>query len=359
MKRTFAAVLVMILVGLLPRVCRGAPRSAPPRDDRDILASFLSGARVHEPWHEGSLTIYPVSLAMARAWPDVETLDRAVARGDIGVRELGRVDRVLVSNHGPRIVFAMAGEMLGKGRQDRMISEDVLIPPGGKVEVAVYCVEPGRWTGDERFAPMAKAVSPQVRQAARATSSQEEVWARVRSAQTKLGAPPTAGPAGTTSYRTIYESREIQKRLKGAMEKMAGLPAALSSASGVVVAVRGKFLVADMFANPRIFSALWQKLLESYAADALDPSVGGEGIDSREDALRVLRGALRAQISEKPTEGLGELLELRGLGLVGSALFFRGWVSHLELFPGVKLVVERRVAPLEYRRSRLQNQAQR
>jgi hypothetical protein len=377
MKKTFAAALAMIVLTFVPGICNAAP----PPEQRGILSRFLLGARVHEPWHEGSLTIYPVSLGgigdvaelptypprrikpapsvIPPAWPDVETLDRAVARGDIEVRELGRVDRVLVGNHGPRIVFAMAGEMLGKGRQDRMISEDVLIPPRGKVEVAVYCVEPGRWAGDERFAPMAKAVSPQVRQAARATSSQSEVWSSVRSAQARLGAPPTAGPGGTTSYRTIYESRDVQKRLRGSVEKMAGLPAALSSASGVVVAVEGRFLVADIFANPRIFGALWHKLLESYAADALAPSVGGEMIDSRGDALRVLRRALDAQISEKPYEGLGELVELRGLGLVGSALFFRDWAAHLELFPGAKLVMERRVAPLQYRRERLQGQVER
>lgn len=352
MKKTLAAVQVVISLVLLGGICRAAPH----RDTGDVLAGFLSGARVHEPWHEGSLTIYPVSLGAPPAWRDVETLDGAVARGDIEVLELGRVDRVLVSNHGARIVFAMAGEMLGKGRQDRMISEDVLIPPRGKVEVAVYCVEPGRWTGEARFAPMGKAVSPQVRQAARATSSQAEVWARVRSAQESLGAPPTTGSGGTTSYRTIYESPRVQQRLKSAEEKMSGLPAALASASGVVVAVRGKFLVADLFANPRVFSALWHKLLESYAADALGPWAGAEMIDSREDALRVLRRALSARISEKSCDGLGDLIELRDRGIVGSALLFRDWAAHLELFPGVSLVKEPGVAPLRYRRSRLQNE---
>ncbi len=50
---------------------------------------------------------------------------------------------------------------------------------------------------------------------------------------------------------------------------------------GVVVAVNGKFIWADLFASTDLLERYWPKLVRSYAAEAMLSGASGAGADER------------------------------------------------------------------------------
>ena len=147
---------------------------------RDVLAGASLGAA----YGHGGLTIVPV-LASGRisAHPAMRTLDDALRSGTLRVAELGSasVPHVLVDNRGWQPVFLMAGEIIIGGKQDRVIREDAVIPArSGPTEVAVYCVEQGRWAPVAgRFESAPYAADADLRSRAAAGAGQESVWNHV------------------------------------------------------------------------------------------------------------------------------------------------------------------------------------
>ena len=79
------------------------------------------------------------------------------------------------------------------GQQDRVLGVDLIVPPkSGKMPIAAFCVEHGRWSkrGNERvevFSSSAEVVSTrELKLAAKSAKSQGAVWQNVTLAQDKL-----------------------------------------------------------------------------------------------------------------------------------------------------------------------------
>src|SRR5688572_12698909 len=93
------------------------------------------------------------------------------------------VNRLFVENISSDTIIILGGEVVRGGKQDRMIAQDFMIlPHSGKVDIAVYCVEHGRWTGPDATADfeIAMDVAPnKVRRAAKSDAAQEKVWEEV------------------------------------------------------------------------------------------------------------------------------------------------------------------------------------
>src|SRR5205085_7274600 len=85
------------------------------------------------------------------------------------------VNRLVLVNNSKRPLILLAGEIVTGGKQDRVIGKDRLVPAeSDPIDLSVFCVEPGRWTGTtEKFnayaAPMAQ---PGVRSKAMADKDQ-------------------------------------------------------------------------------------------------------------------------------------------------------------------------------------------
>jgi ARG and Rhodanese-Phosphatase-superfamily-associated Protein domain len=80
---------------------------------------------------------------------------------------------------------------------------------------------------------------------------------------------------GTTSYAKVMESAPVSQKVDEAaapvMQAREQVLAKLRDehAIGVVVAVRGDIIWADLFANTNLLSRYWTKLVRSYAAESL------------------------------------------------------------------------------------------
>jgi hypothetical protein len=134
-------------------------------------------------------------------------------------------------------------------------------------------------------------VQPTVRQEAMVSKSQQQVWDSVHGAisQMAAAAPPVSasahrmdgGPASesrsfnTTSYAKAMQDSGVSAKVDEAaapvMKSRDQVLAKLREehAIGVVVAVRGEIVWADLFADTGLLSRYWTKLVRSYAAESL------------------------------------------------------------------------------------------
>lgn len=130
----------------------GLPGVAVAEDqDAPAAPSFTAAApTVHD-----NLAVYLVTASQSTSAMDQAplTLEEAIATGVAKVFETGSVNQLSIENFGDRPVFLNAGEIVKGGRQDRILSASLLIPPhSGKTPLDAFCVERSRWTqrGDEK-----------------------------------------------------------------------------------------------------------------------------------------------------------------------------------------------------------------
>ena len=280
--------------------------------------------RVLAPIESGNLLLFPVVRANGKspgATPFL-TLDEGIKSGQVEVTEAGnvrglvrprggrpgaqddsyrgdQVNTLVLVNNSNQPLLLLAGEIVTGGKQDRIIAKDRIVPAGGDpIDLSVFCIEHGRWTeSSSTFGGSAKVsagsfmVQPTVRQEAMVSKSQQQVWDSVHGAisQMAAAAPPVSasahrmdgGPASesrsfnTTSYAKAMQDSGVSAKVDEAaapvMKSRDQVLAKLREehAIGVVVAVRGEIVWADLFADTGLLSRYWTKLVRSYAAESL------------------------------------------------------------------------------------------
>src|SRR5258707_6565192 len=75
------------------------------------------------------------------------TLQEALAQKKVVVYETQDVNELAIENRSNEDVYVQAGDIVKGGQQDRMLAVDLIVPPhSGKLPIAAFCVESGRWT---------------------------------------------------------------------------------------------------------------------------------------------------------------------------------------------------------------------
>jgi hypothetical protein len=309
-----------LLLGLLAlaAVAAAHTRLAPP-----ILES---GWQVHDPITYSNLALFPVTGGERLLRRDYITLDEGLASGEIEVTELGtalirrrpgpppdsaQVNTLALINHSKKALVLLAGEIVTGGKQDRVISKDRIIPPGADpLPLDVFCVEPGRWHGaSSAFEGKSLMAAPKVRERAAVAKNQQEVWDATgevrRGVADAAGAPAAEALAGSSSYAQLDRSDALKTRIDTASHDLQrdyerALRGALRGKDvvGVVVAINGEIVWADLFAQPRLFERYWPKLLRSYVVEALSVSPLEHARAARSDAEQFLYQQSGHQIIE-------------------------------------------------------------
>src|SRR5215472_8180135 len=317
-------------------------------DGRATQTSVIVGDyKLLEPITHGDLTVFPVVSARTHDTSGFLTLDEGIRSGEVVVTEVGnlhgvmhrrpipqpayqnaQVNQLVLVNNSQRPLILLAGEIVTGGKQDRVVAKDRIVPAeSDPVDLGVFCVEPHRWVDKSyKFDTHASVMAqPSVRKKAMAEKDQQQVWAEVNNARTNMansimGAPPTAsGGAGglgsgaghpgvpsngattrvlaqldsTSSYAVARENSAVEKQVEAITEPMQKSYESLikqlrnQNAVGVVVAVKGRIVWADLFASSNLLGKYWPKLLQSYAAEALT-TPGASGDLSIKDAQRFL-----------------------------------------------------------------------
>ena len=297
-------------------------------DGHDAQAGEVTalGYKVLEPIRHGNLTVFPVVAAKSYPTSEFMTLDEGLRSGDVVVTEAGnvqglirrhmtpairndgggaQVNRLVLVNNSKRPLLLLAGEIVSGGKQDRVIGKDRIVPAeSDPVDLSVFCVEPGRWVASSNNfgaseamygrnvggpihgnapPPMAMMAQPSVRAKAMADKDQSQVWAEVRKQQSAMetvevsaGAAPVATEiASTSSYAKVNENAEVKKQVEAVAKPIEQNYQSLirqlrdRNAVGVVVAVNGRIIWADVFASTDLLEKYWPKLVRSYASEAV------------------------------------------------------------------------------------------
>src|SRR5579863_6807574 len=366
--KTFLAFAVLVIVGGLVVVDQRQARAG------EVTAA--SGYRVLEPIRHGNLTVFPVVAAKSYPTGEFLTLDEGLRSGEVVVTEAGnvqglirrhpgpairhdgaQVNRLVLVNNSKRPLLLLAGEVVSGGKQDRVIGKDRIVPAeSDPVDLSVFCVEPGRWVAtSEHFGaseamygggvggpvarahpPMAMMVQPSVRAKAMADKDQGQVWAEVRKQQSAMetvevtaAAPQVANEiAQTSSYAKVNENEEVKKQVDAVARPIEQNYQSLirqlheRNAVGVVVAVNGRIIWADVFASTDLLEKYWPKLVRSYASEAVvtrakDVEVG---VSSAQAFLENMEGR-RETIESEP--GVYGHTEVNGGGFKGLSIAWR------------------------------------
>ncbi|MGE3800572.1 MAG: DUF6569 family protein [Candidatus Kapaibacterium sp.] len=182
LRRILNGVGVMLLLALFTHSLQSQTRSR-------VGEYEISG-----PYHHKTLTLFLIhGKSLPHTMPFL-TLEEALEQGLVKVYETGNVNELAIENLSPdHEVFIQAGEIVKGGRQDRTLGVDLsLAPNSGKIPIASFCVERGRWSkrGDEEDGVFSKSdnmvTSNSLRLAVKKAKNQSEVWSEVSVVQNKL-----------------------------------------------------------------------------------------------------------------------------------------------------------------------------
>jgi ARG/rhodanese/phosphatase superfamily protein len=326
--------------------------SAPPlaRADRvrvlpdagDATASLVMGRSPELGRALGELTLGPAASqgGLAVLWlhakgtgatPSLEilTLDEGRARGALTVIERAQasVPELVAENRGKTHVLLLAGEILIGGKQNRVLREDLLLPPlSGPRNIAVYCVEQGRWNeGRKDFDSRGSVVQPSVRSQVLRKAEQSRIWSGVAAASRSVAAPSPTG-----SYQAIYDKPEVKAQLEETSRRFD--PTMVPTAVGAAVFVGPNLAGVDCFHAPGLFTREWPKLLRAYALDAYGVTAGAwDEAAGRARTDGLLRAAARVEGGARGSVGAGRLFEFTLDGRRGAALLFESQAIHVAI----------------------------
>ena len=302
----------------------------------DLVKETLQHLRFGPETTFENLTMYPLLNGGGHA-PDYLMLRQAIGNGTLRITEVsegGSVPQLSVANEGAQPVLIIDGEELVGAKQNRVVNVTILVPAKRVIPIPVSCVERGRWSyrsGD--FAPSkhhiyaaARArhmgtVTGSLRSFGTRDANQQAVWRGISEKMASLGAQ-----SPTEAMSDIYE------RHLTSIEDYVRAFRPIAGQVGAVFAIDGRPFGLDIFDSSEPFDALLDKLVRSYALDAIDTSGGREAPQQPQPPEDFLAAVTAAKAESYPAVGLGEDVRLEGTNVDGAALVADGRIVHLSAF---------------------------
>ena len=239
-------------------------------------------------------------------------MNKALQDGRLKVKEQeggATVNTLQVENTSKDTIYLMQGEVVVGGKQDRMLAQDVIVPPGATMNIGAFCVEHGRWqagASGHEFKGTIGVVGQKARRAAAVDKEQTRVWEEVAKDIKKNETDTRSG-----SYAHLMQDKEFQADRQRYREKLLGLPAANSDVVGVIAISGDKVVGLDVFATAGLFGQAFPQLVDAYIAEALN---NGKAVTMTDAQVAEYFAKLFAEEDglEKRTEGNGYLFKSNG-----------------------------------------------
>ncbi|MBU0515471.1 MAG: hypothetical protein KJ621_11925 [Proteobacteria bacterium] len=304
----------------------------------DQIKSFLEPARLARKQTHLNMAVFPI-LAPEGEPPDYLTLDEAIERQAIEIMEVsegGDVPNLKVINLSAMSVLIVEGEELIGAKQNRIVNSTFLVAGRKETVIPVSCVEQGRWSyRSPKFESSRRMSHASLRRSSREgvnqslmrgegyRSDQGRVWSELAEKQTSLGVDPS--PTGAMS--DMFEQR------RDWLEDYRKAFQLVDMQVGALFAINGEVLGLECFGHKQVFGQFFDKLVGSYALDAIDWLRGEEHRSPvSEQAKRFLASISEAKADSYPSVGLGENIRFETRTVSGAALVEDERLLHLTAF---------------------------
>jgi hypothetical protein len=235
----------------------------------------LSGPFTHE-----NLSIYFVhSKEKYTSGQEYITLQEAIEKGLAKVVETGSVGNLTVINNAENVnIFIQSGDIVKGGKQDRTIKYDYIITPKQKeISLSSFCVEHGRWSkrggeASDKFSSSSDRLAGRdLQMAAKYEGNQSRVWEEVGNAQKKLSrnvGRPVQSPQSESSLQLTLENKDLNEFVDEYIENLSPAVKNKKHVIGLVAAINGRVVMADIYESEQLFDKLRDKLLRAAAVEA-------------------------------------------------------------------------------------------
>jgi hypothetical protein len=327
--------ILLLMAGAAP-IAKAAQESTPVRISQPLVYENLAVYFVHGESRPG-----PVPLTLA------EALDKGAVR----VSETGSVNTLAIENLGDEEIFVQAGDIVKGGRQDRTLMVSLLLPPkSGRIPIASFCVEHGRWSPRKGEDPRVFATSAgtlpsrELKLAMQAPlpgsngttpaetgARQQMIWDKVNAAQDRLTAATgtnVRAPASTTSLQLALENKKLIEIRKAYVAALKAAGESDEDIVGFVFAISGKINSAEIYSSNDLFRKMWPKLLDASAIEAISHKQDlRDGTPPIDIATTFLADGNGGTVTEKPLNfGVSRVMRDGGKVYLVETTRADGWV---------------------------------
>jgi hypothetical protein len=276
----FAALLLIVGGGIL---ITGQTKNSNAQKNSNIRKQPQTDAndyRLSGPYTHKNLSIFLIhSKTTATKTRSFLTLQEALEQKKVIVYETQSVNELAIENLSNEDVYVQSGDIVKGGKQDRMMALDFIVPPkSGRMPIAAFCVEHGRWSGrgNERagvFSSSADAVvTREIKLAAKSSNSQGAVWENVRLAQDQLSrnlGTRVNSNVSASSLQLAVENTRVQATADSYIKALGNIVNRNDDVIGYVFAINGNVNSADVYSSNALFRKLWPKLLKANTVEAI------------------------------------------------------------------------------------------
>lgn len=278
--------------------------------------------RIGEPVFLRNLSIYAISGSSENGL-EISSIDEIIkdARGRFSELETPDINRLLFNNQGNHPVLMLDGEEITGSLQDRIIASSTLVEERSTRDIPVICAEEGRWDEIGGFQtgycsyPRIRAILS--RPGRKENGLQKTVWKEI---ERKLTATKTLST--TSSMHDIYDNLEdaVNRYLEG-------FRSLNHETIGFVGTAGRQILGCDIFSDPKTYKKFEQRLIRSYALDAIEYQKSSRG---KIDVDNFLQSVLQSLERKKKKSGR---FSIKGDGLLGQGFIHKNRIIHLSAFP--------------------------
>lgn len=254
-------------------------------------AATIDDLKVSGPYSHENLEIYLVhGKDQVKPKREILTLEEALEKGKAVVHETSNVNQLAVENVcSDADIYVQSGDIVQGGKQDRVLAVDLMLSPkSGRVPIASYCVEQGRWgarglteisTGlNQQFGVRSFGISSnslsslELKKAVKVSMAQDMVWANVAAQQAQLAdncAGEVRSRVSGSSLQLTLETKAVRDSAEKYTKTLAEVIEGKDDVLGFAAVVNGKIASADVYGSNKLFHKLWDKLLAASAVEAV------------------------------------------------------------------------------------------
>lgn len=288
------------------------------------MNDILDGLTLTAPVFLRNLLVYPLR-GLADNACKLLSIDEVHDDESGGFHELPTAEINLISfgNDSGDPVLMLDGEEITGALQNRIIAASTYVEPHTARNVEVICAEEGRWSELSAFRtgycsyPGIRALLS--RRSKKENSMQQSVWKEI---ERKLTVTRTL--SSTSSMHDIYNN--LQEEVNRYLEDFEGLD---QNTSGFIGVAGDEILGCDIFNSPSTYRKFENKLLRSYAIDAIEHRKPGVSSGKTADFFAEIKRVFQKR------KGIGKPghFSLASNGLSGQGIAHHGRIVHLSAFP--------------------------